>query len=390
MKILYISTLPFQYNSSATLQNLSLIKGFLNLGHDVHALNVRPISDSQLFDRTMFENLEIPIHYIDYPVLYNAFAAKKTTNKFKKFFKENSKKIYYKWNVYDSFSSIVNNVKDIPFKDIYFDLIISSSDPRSSHLLAEKITHLYPQGYGKWIQYWGDPMYIDITRKPLLPWRVKLEEQRIISLADKVFYVSPLTADFQKNLYKKYANKIGFVPLAYEQIRLYGRNNTENPFLGYYGSYHFFARNIMPLYNAARKFNIRLEIIGDSDINLQSYEDLNIEKRLSYNEILYKEKNADILVCLCNKHGTQIPGKIYYYSATDKPILIINDGNMANNIRNYLEPYNRFVFCNNNADDIAKAVSDIVEGRINVKNEPVQQFFSSNVASMMLEQLREE
>lgn len=60
------------------------------------------------------------------------------------------------------------------------------------------------------------------------------------------------------------------------------------------------------------------------------------------------EEDADLLIVLLNKKGTQIPGKIYHYAGTNKPILIILDGDRKEEIKEYLSLFNRFYFCENN------------------------------------------
>ena len=135
-----------------------------------------------------------------------------------------------------------------------FDIIISSSDPKSSHLIAESLIYNNPGIAKKWIQYWGDPFASDINKKSYLPdFLIKKEEERIISKSDMVIYVSPFTLEKQKELYPKYASKMVFFPIPYLKKIEYPKTNNVNLVLGYYGDYRKKDRNILPLYEAIKE-----------------------------------------------------------------------------------------------------------------------------------------
>ena len=66
------------------------------------------------------------------------------------------------------------------------------------------------------------------------------------------------------------------------------------------------------------------------------------------------QSKTKVLVHLSNLHGGQIPGKIYHYSATNKPILFILDGTEEEQIllMEYFQKYNRYYFCKNTVESI--------------------------------------
>ena len=76
----------------------------------------------------------------------------------------------------------------------------------------------------------------------------------------------------------------------------------------------------------------------------------------------------DVLVCLLNKDCIQIPGKIFYNTNSNKPILIILDGPYKEEMQEYLEDFQRFEFCENNEESIRKAVAKIQKegGKVNL------------------------
>ena len=84
-----------------------------------------------------------------------------------------------------------------------------------------------------------------------------------------------------------------------------------------------------------------------------------------------------MLIFLCNRKGGQIPGKIYQYSATNKTILFILDGTEEEQavLKEFFGKFNRYVFCSNTKEDIARAIRDIEAGNTgNVKNDPIGDF----------------
>ena len=270
--------------------------------------------------------------------------------------------LYNYINIYDRRSLLLRKVSARVF-DTTFDVIISSSDPKSVHLFAEKILNENPQICKQWIQYWGDPFTGDISYKRLLgSYRIKKEEKRLLKLADKVVYVSPFTAEDMQNKYSSLINKIHFYPIPYRlsknPIHLYSFEGKE-VVAGYMGDYDSHTRNILPLYKALKKSGIRSYIIGNSDINLEGSKNITIQHRLLGEDFKKMTDMVNVIVCVCNLRGTQIPGKIYHYVNTGKPILIIVDGNYAPKMRGYFESFERFYICDNNELSIYNMLTQI-------------------------------
>lgn len=369
MKILYITATPLEYNSSANIRNIAIIKGLKKLGNEVSTLSSEFMDNSiyinSINDIVSFKNrywLKLG------SVQSNITNGIKDKNGIKIKLKSQIYRLYTKFSIYDPKKTLINKVRRDLIKE-KFDLIISSSDPKSSHLIAEKLITLNPNITKKWIQYWGDPFVNDINKNSLLPTSViKKEEKRLIGLCDKIIYVSPFTLEEQKKNYPEYRDKMKFVPIPYIKEKIYEKIPNLKTTLGYFGDYKSKDRNIEPLYNAiAKNKYYYLNICGNSDVKLEKKENISIRSRQKMNVIEELEKNSDILVCICNKKGTQIPGKIYHYAATNKPILIILDGNRKKELRKYFESFNRYKLCENTEEDIIKAIKDIINERVEYK-----------------------
>jgi hypothetical protein len=84
-----------------------------------------------------------------------------------------------------------------------------------------------------------------------------------------------------------------------------------------------------------------------------------------------------------NKKGTQIPGKIYHYAATNKPVLIILDGEFEQQMEQYFNSFERYSCCQNQVASIDEACRKIAASSLKV--EPSVHFAAANIASQFLE-----
>ncbi len=383
MNILYIVSRPLEINSSSSIRNRATINGLLELGHNVKMITSKFDKNHKSFDNNMSNN-KIETEYIELNGIQNVA---KFGRKFKKldFFKKYFLKIQKKINIYDNFKNIINHIGDIDISNNNYDLVISSSDPKSSHLL---VYEMYNRGILKntpWIQIWGDPFVGDITNTGLNKKRIKREEEKLLEKATKVIYVSKPTLIDQKNRYPQFKEKMEYVPIPYVKKMIY--ENRKNPVDGkisllYCGDYGSKVRNISPLYEAIKSTSDKLTVCGRTDIKLESTENIDVHERVSFDKTKEYEKESDILIHLSNLRGTQIPGKIYQYSGTNKPILFILDGEKEL-LQKTFEPYNRYIFCDNTKEDIMRAIKVIKES--NVTYAPVDEFSPVNIAKKILD-----
>ena len=95
------------------------------------------------------------------------------------------------------------------------------------------------------------------------------------------------------------------------------------------------------------------------------------------------EEETDILICICNKKGTQIPGKIYHYAATNKPILIILDGEKKEELKTYFEKFKRYNICQNTEESIMENINKIIKEKN--KCEPLKELNAKNIAKAFLD-----
>lgn len=270
-------------------------------------------------------------------------------------------------------------------KHTQYDLIVSNSSPAASHkLVLNLLSKKYIFGK-RWIQIWEDPWFYDLYGGHSE--EVKQEEHQLLKSAQEIYYVSTLTLKYQKSHFQDCAHKMKHIPLPYLKFSKNSpRNNSEELIFGYFGDYYSQTRNLKPFYEALIESKAPGYIYGGSDLSLKSTDVVQVCGRVTLNKLARLQEQSDILVHLCNLHGGQIPGKIYHYSATTKPILFILDGTdeEITIIKAYFKKYNRYHFCENRKDEILKIMKSFLAGNEDFEKQPVPEFHPRQVISKLL------
>lgn len=404
MKILVVNADCVFVNTSANLCHLAYLKGLSEAGHQVELL----CADSKY--RHVDPNMALPEHVQcrTYPglSLYERMSIRAghkpadrvtpisdTGSKGKKaalphrlirFAKRQVLSLYGVHGIYSTFVRKASTFRG----SAEYDYVLSISTPSASHLLAHRLMKSGHVTAKHWIQIWEDPWYSDaygFNSKE----KIRREEQRLLSFAEKVCYVSPLTLENQKRLYPESAQKMFWQPLPfYYKSEAGSEPSAGHNRYGYFGDYIPVARDLNPFYEAAKETGIEVNICGNPCNLFQSTTQIHIHPRLPLNELEPIEDSTNVLIFLCNRKGGQIPGKIYQYSATSKTILFIMDGTEEeqNVLKEYFGEFNRYVFCQNTTTDIARAIRRIESGDLgNVQNVPLDDFDPVRTITNILE-----
>ena len=405
MNILVINGDCIQTNTSANLCHLAYIKGLVDSGHEVTLISADgcdyELDSSMMIPKevkqytyhgvSFYEKLSLrkrkikhnsiqkcSIDNIDIPTY------KRLKSKIISHAKKSILSLYGVHGIYAKFVKVAQRF----YSDLQYDYVLSISTPVTSHLLAYNLLKARHIKANHWIQIWEDPWYSDAYGVNCNE-KIRIEENRILSFAEKVCYVSPLTLTNQQKLFPESAHKMYWQPLPYYykgQISI--KNSFPKNSYGYFGDYAPEVRNLIPFYHAATKMGINVNICGNPNNLLDSNNDIHIFPRLTLSELKPIEERTNVLVFLCNRRGGQIPGKIYQYSATNKTVLFILDGTQEEKqvLREYFEKYNRYVFCENTVEDITRAIQMIENGNMgNIKNEPVEAFNPQETIKRILE-----
>ena len=178
-----------------------------------------------------------------------------------------------------------------------------------------------------------------------------------------------------------------FVPLPAMEYEKESSNRKSNgTTFGYFGDYFSKARNLQPFYEAMCLNNSYGYIYGDTDLKLKETKNLKIKGRVTLDELVEIQEQTDVLVHLCNLQGGQIPGKIYHYSLTNKPILFILDGTEKEKqmLYDYFKQFKRYYFCNNDIESILDGIKKIAGKDKQLNFEKVMEFQPKEVVKKIL------
>lgn len=116
-----------------------------------------------------------------------------------------------------------------------------------------------------------------------------------------------------------------------------------------------------------------------------------IRNRLPLIEVRKIEKSTDIFFVMTNRKGTQIPAKIYYLAGyIQKPIIVAVDGENKEELKEFLQRFNRYIICENEANEIKNAIAkalDLVNK--NVRFELTKELMPENMVERILRDLLE-
>lgn len=405
MKVLVINGDCVTRNSSANLCHMAYIRGLVNLGYEVTLLSADPkeydVDKSMIipssvkciyyYGTTIYEKMSISkskskednasLARADYSINESKLSIKsKLVNSAKNF-------VLSSYGIHGIYSKFVKKAQKFK-SDTEYDIVLSLSTPVTSHLLTHNLLEAGHIKTKKWIQVWEDPWYVDVygfNEKE----KIYKEEKRLLSYAQRVCYVSPLTLKNQKEIFPESAHKMYWAPLPF-YYKNDEQGSTVNKYnnYGYFGDYAPVSRDLAPFYAAAKNIGVNVNICGNPSNLFAQTDKITIYPRLQLGELKPIEDKTNVLVFLCNRKGGQIPGKIYQYSATYKTILFILDGTDEEKkvLKSYFEQFNRYIFCENTVEDIERAIKLIENNDFgNVKNEPIDEFNPAKTIMKVLE-----
>jgi len=406
VKVLYVTGSCLTNNTSANMSHNAFIQGLIENGCDVDILMAKdswgeadkglPVWESanyyvfaslslgerlrrRLHSMAKTESLTGPSQEIDTPAKSPGGVGWKTLarNAGKKAFYT----VFKKDPLYPLEKEWLKNASRF-HSDKHYDLVISNSSPAASHRLVCELKNKERVRFSRWIQIWEDPWYHDLYGGQ--PKAVEQEEHSLLRQATEVVYVSPLTLMYQKRYFPDCADKMSCIPLP--ALRLPEQEKAEEAgSFGYFGDYYSATRNLEPFYQAVRKTGCRCYIYGDSDLRLETTEEIDVSGRVTLEKLSAIQARTDVLVHLSNLHGGQIPGKIYHYSATDKPILFILDGTEEEQaaLKEYFGTFDRYCFCKNTVEDICQKMDYLLHNGKNYT--AVEAFLPGAVVRKLLE-----
>lgn len=363
-KILYITTSYLLKNSSASIRNNSLVKGLIELGYNVEVYTVewpRGFLSSYL----QKENIG-NIHCDKLPniEMVNSVTSRiKHSNGFITAVKRILKQILffpdecYQWVRLFDYNISTN-----------YEYVITSSDLKSSHFVGMTIKRKFPNV--KWIQVWGDPWSSDVNTITLMKYITSYYEKKILSLGDKIVYVSSVTKEEMAHRYCNLQSKMYYIPRGYyiEDNVKPQENKSDILHIAYTGLISS-GRNIFHLLNVLEKKSLKSKIVLDlygklSENNseqLRKYSCVNVYGSIDLGQLQDVYNSSSMMLYLSNRKGaTQIPGKLYDYMGTTKPVLcLVEDENDAISV--FLKKFDRCLVLKNDLVTIENSIDLILD-----------------------------
>ncbi len=214
------------------------------------------------------------------------------------------------------------------------DIVISTSEPRIGHLvgLCLKRSLATP-----WIVDYGDPwLYpVPLVKEPRWKRRlVRLIEHSVLHSADAVCLTTRGTRQLYLQRYPFIAGKTTVVEQGCDPERIEGTEplRSDGFRIVYCGSWYKDLRNPQPFLDAITEFHpAQMEVWVAGRINefsrALSQPPLAGHVRyfgvVSHATALAMEKGATLLLHIGNADPRQVPGKIYEYLATGRPLLVL-------------------------------------------------------------------
>lgn len=404
MKILYVSTDFPPLNTSASIRNLSLVNGLVNYSNvDVLTLEVPNFLKDITLEKYLSKSVKVYRDKLG-KILSRYYKIKsKRVNSC--YINSNSKN--YNINLEKLLRTLVKEVYFVP--DIYkewinglnynfiinknYDLIISSSDAKTSHFVTMKIHSYYKKKYlpVKWFQIWGDPWSEDISLSRYKRFIASLKQKSILNKADRIYYVSLPSTNKMKHKYPEISRNIDCIGRSYvKEIKSnnVGKKSYNNINITYTGGLTRH-RDISNLLNAIIKYNkynnnnIILNIYGPVDSKTASiiseYRDIiNYYHTVNFANVLKAMQASNILLFISNDNSHQIPGKIYDYFSTEKHIFAIIDENSIE-VNKFLKSTKRCIISKNCFLNIYEKMKILIEN-LDKQEKPLVQYSPKNVA----------
>lgn len=392
-KILFITTYYHLKNNSAAIRNNSLVKGLTELGCKVDVETVYWPADmvSDYFVRENNGHINYtPLKNIVFNATLKQKLTKRKNSRFLAFLKKRIKEIYFFPDICYPWKNCIN-VRD--YKK--YDLIISSSDLKSSHYVGLQIKKKYPEL--PWIQIWGDPWANDVNVSFYMRPVIRYMEGKLLKFADRIVYVSGPTAELMKKKHLACAMKMFFVPRGYYTEVLHRKKQPRKTCyrLVYTGAISY-GRNINLLLSAIEEYNkqvsvpLELHMYGSFPEEFREqakyFNCITLHGVIDYSEIPAVLEEADALLYLSNKKGTtQIPGKLYDYLGAGCPIYcLLYD--VQDSVSAFLRKFDRCLLVENEKEKIQHSLPDFIE--LMTKDfQPLIQFSPQFIADSILKLL---
>lgn len=365
------------------LRVFQFLKYLDEYGWKIEALTIKPSSTFPFLDKNSIKGLpkSINIHRVYAGFFSKLFYKSQISFKNNKNSVGNKSKLVTKLSGYISELNICRILDWTPFaiikglrltfRNTCYNIMVSSgrSDPHLITYLIKKFNKNL-----LWIVDYGDPWVFEPTYNHT-KLRFLIEhflEKKILKNSDLIIVT---TEETRMNYLRNYTflpkEKIKVIPMGtdYSQFNKIKPESSKKFRILYTGSIYP-TRDIKPFLYAIKSIcknreiaeNIEVLFVGNIE---QKHKNRVIEMKLetivrfndyvSYNKSLSLIKGADLLISFGNTGGVQVPGKLFDYIGSKKPILWIK-GDNKDPALSFFKNVNRVIVCNNKDSDICSNI----------------------------------
>jgi hypothetical protein len=354
MKILFISEFQANtlYTHSTNIVVYNLLKAFNGTKIDFSSILLYDFDQSIENIKSSLIEEGISVKSTNFIETIHPIRMKKSIlHRYLEFFKKAFIPNYYK-----------KYINKISFHNNHFDLVITHSPSIDSVALLKTLIKNKKISYNKYFQLWSDPIAAAGVNYKKLKFQRKILksiEINLHSIADRIYFFTETLFLSQKEIFNN--PKFHKLDLFYDTKNSSHFVNFDYTLLKqpinalYFGDFSLKTRDLRPLYKfISSSDKNKLTIIGESrDLLLKNNSNVKIINQRFPKDALYSQiLRHNLIIAVLNKYTIQIPGKVFFDSNIPYPFLILLDGPFKMEILNYLRPFNRFIFVENNHDSI--------------------------------------
>ncbi|MBM4277114.1 MAG: glycosyltransferase family 4 protein [Deltaproteobacteria bacterium] len=283
-----------------------------------------------------------------------------------------------------------------------YHYILTSHEPWVDSLLGLYLKVKHPKI--KWIADFGDPYVALYTPRHKLFFENRFEKS-IYEKADMLIFTHPQVVHHLDRKYPFIRDKKivliaqGFsYGLSREGKHVESRNKIFT--MTYAGTFYRDFRNPSNLIQALSKleFDYRFLLIGRNEGFLKDFEAIGEKCEflgyMDHFKVLHLERESDVLIHLSNRNGVQIPGKIYEYLGSRRPILCITN-NTLDKTGDLIKDLKMGIATPDHPDEIKQAIERLYrgwkkeKGRVDISFEKLYDYSWEKKAGVLYENLRE-
>jgi len=248
--------------------------------------------------------------------------------------------------------------KDFP------DILLTSGPPFGALVLGYFAKRYFGDRI-KWVIDFGDPWSFASDKRifhPVLKF-IQFLENKFVSSCDAVIFTTIKT----KERYLEHCKARPKVMVLYQ-----GAEGKSEPRIGeqvlsdlvYTGTFYKILREPFELYRVMSRVNMNLVVAGNVDgyfreIPPQISRKVVFLGNLDRPSVMRLQRRAGILVFIDNKNSTQLPGKIFEYLASGRPLLCIGVDKDSPIMEIDFGQY-PVVFCDNASEDIFRGITKLM------------------------------